>query len=58
MSKRIRIADLPNFDPANRLKCETDIAAHLSLVIDEGDPGELVRALGVAVRARGRDRIA
>lgn len=58
MAKNIRIADLPEFDPANHLKDEADIAAYLSLVIDEGDPGELARALGVAARARGMTQIA
>lgn len=58
MIKKIRVADLPDFDPADHLKDEADIAAYLSLVIDEGDPGELARALGVAARARGMAQIA
>ncbi len=58
MIKKIRIADMPDFDPADHLKSEADIAAYLSLVIDEGDPGELAHALGVAARARGMAQIA
>lgn len=58
MIKKTRIADLPDFDPADHLKDEADIAAYLSLVIEEGDPGELARALGVAARARGMAQVA
>ncbi len=58
MIKKIRVADLPDFDPADHLKDEADIAAYLSLVIEEGDPGELARALGVAARARGMAQVA
>ena len=58
MSKKIRITDLPNFDPAEYLKDDADIAAYLSVVIEEGDAGELAHALGVAARARGMAQIA
>lgn len=58
MIKKTRIADLPDFDPADHLKDEADIAAYLSLVIEEGDPGELARALGIAARARGMAQVA
>lgn len=58
MSKKTPAADLPEFDPAEHLKDDADIAAYLSLVIEEGDAGELARALGVAARARGMAQIA
>ncbi len=58
MSSKIRVGDLPNFDPAAHLKDDADIAAYLSLVIDEGDAGELAHALGVVARARGMSQIA
>ena len=58
MSKKIRVADLPNFDPAEYLKDDADIAAYLSVVIEEGDAGALAHALGVAARARGMAQIA
>jgi len=58
MSKKIRIADLPEFDPAEHLKDEEDIAAYLTLVIEEGDSSELAHALGIAARARGMSEIA
>jgi probable addiction module antidote protein len=58
MSKKIKVEDLPTFDPAEHLKDDADIAAYLSLVIDEGDAGELAHALGIAARARGMANIA
>lgn len=58
MSKKIKVADLPDFDPAEHLKDEEDIAAYLTLVIEEGDPAELAHALGVVARARGMSEIA
>jgi probable addiction module antidote protein len=58
MTKKIRIADLPDFDPAEHLKDEEDIAAYLTLVIEEGDASELAHALGVVARARGMSEIA
>jgi probable addiction module antidote protein len=58
VSKKIKVADLPDFDPAEHLKDEEDIAAYLTLVIEEGDPAELAHALGVVARARGMSEIA
>lgn len=58
MTKKIRIADLPDFDLTEHLKNEEDIAAYLTLVIEEGDTSELAYALGVAARARGMSEIA
>jgi probable addiction module antidote protein len=58
MTKKIRIADLPDFDMAEYLKSEEDIAAYLTMVIEEGDVSELAHALGIAARARGMSEIA
>lgn len=58
MPKKIKVSELPDFDPAEHLKDEEDIAAYLTLVIEEGDPSELARALGIAARARGMTEIA
>ena len=46
------------FDMAEQLRDEQDIAAYLTLVLEEGDPGELAQALGVIARARGMTQIA
>ena len=58
MGKKIQVADLPEFDLAEQLKTEADIATYLTMVIDEGDMAELAHALGVAARARGMSDIA
>ena len=58
MNKKIKAADLPTFDPAEHLKNDAEIAAYLSLVIDEDDPIELARALGIVARVRGMAQIA
>jgi len=58
MSKKIRITELPDFDMADQLKSPEDIAAYLTLVIEEGDDAELAHALGVAARARGMTEVA
>lgn len=57
MSK-IKIANLPTFDMAEHLKTDEDIAAYLTLVMEEDDPAELAHALGVIARARGMSEIA
>lgn len=58
MGKKIRVADLPEFDIAEHLKNPEDIAAYLTMVIEEGDDAELAHALGVAARARGMSEVA
>lgn len=58
MSKKISIATLPEFDLAEQLKSEEDIAAYLTMVIEDGDTSELAHALGLAARARGMSEIA
>lgn len=58
MTSKISIAGLPEFDLAEQLKSEEDIAAYLTMVIEEGDTSELAHALGLAARARGMSEIA
>ncbi|MPM87391.1 hypothetical protein SDC9_134487 [bioreactor metagenome] len=58
MSEKTKIADLPTFDMAEHLKTEEDIAAYLTLVLEEEDPAELAHALGNIARARGMSEIA
>lgn len=58
MSRKTRLADLPEFDMARQLRSEEDIAAYVTMVIEEGDASELAHALGVAARARGMSDIA
>ncbi len=58
MPSKTRIADLPEFDMASQLKNEEDIAAYVTMVIEDGDAAELAHALGIAAKARGMSEIA
>ena len=58
MSRKTRIADLPEFDMARQLKSEEDIAAYVTMVIEDGDAAELAHVLGIAAKARGMSEIA
>lgn len=58
MSKKIDVADLPEFDMAEMLKTEEDVATYLTLVLEENDISELTHALGVVARARGMSAVA
>ena len=46
MSKRIKVADLPEFDAARYLHSENSIAAYLTDILEANDAGLLAAALG------------
>lgn len=58
MPERIKVADLPVFDPAQYLTSDEAIAAYLGDVMETGDPALLAAALGDVARARGMTQIA
>ena len=58
MNQKINVADLPEFDMAEQLRSEEDIAAYLTLVIEDGDAALLAAALGDVARARGMAQVA
>jgi len=58
MTRKIKIASLPDFDMAQHLKNEEDIANYLTIVMEENDPALLAAALGDIARARGMAEIA
>ncbi len=58
MTQKIYVADLPEFDMAQQLKSAEDIAAYVTMVIEDGDAAELAYALGVIAKARGMSEIA
>jgi len=58
MPRAIKPADLPDFDLAEHLSTDEDIANYLTLVLEENDPSELTRALGIIARARGMSEMA
>jgi probable addiction module antidote protein len=58
MTKRIKAADLPEFDAAPYLDNEASVAAYLTDILDANDPALLAAALGDIARARGMSEIA
>lgn len=58
MRKKIHVKDLPEFDLAEHLKTDEDIAAYLSIILEDQDQTELTHALGVVARARGMTEVA
>ena len=58
MSKKVKTSDLPEFDMAQYIKTDADIAEYLRQVLEEGEPGELAAALGHIAKARGMTEIA
>jgi len=58
MSKRIKVADLPQFDAAHYLDSETSIAAYLTDILEANDAASFASALGDIARARGMTEIA
>jgi probable addiction module antidote protein len=58
MAKKIRIAELPEFDITEHLDSDQAMAEYLTVVLEENDPAALAHALGVVARARGMTEIA
>ncbi len=58
MTKKIKIDELPEFDMAQHLNTDEDIAQYLSQVLEDEEPGELAAALGHIAKARGMTEIA
>ncbi len=53
-----KISELPEFDMAQYIKNDEDIAEYLRQVLEEGDASELAAALGHIAKARGMTEIA
>ena len=58
MNRKYKVDRLSEFDMAQYLKSDADIAEYLRQVLEEGDPGELAAALGHIAKARGMTEIA
>ncbi len=58
MTRKTKTSELPEFEMAEYLDNEADIAAYLNIVLEEGDSSELAHALGVAAKARGMASVA
>ena len=57
-TRKIRVADLPEFDIAEHLDSEQAMAEYLTVVLEENVPAALAGALGSIARARGMTEIA
>lgn len=57
-TKKIRVTELPSFDPAQYLDSDEAIAEYLTSILEENNPGLLAAALGDIARARGMTEIA
>lgn len=53
MQKKTKISQLPDFDLAHHLHNEKEIAAYLTIVMEEDDPSLLAAVLGDIARAHG-----
>ncbi len=53
-----KVADLPEFDMAQYLGTDEDVAEYLRQVLEDGEPGELAAALRHNAKARGMTEIA
>lgn len=58
MTRKTNVSELPEFDAAEYLNSEQDVAAYLTTVLEEGDPALLAAALGDIARARGMTQVA
>lgn len=57
MVKKIRIADLPEFDFSEHLDSGEAISKYLTAILEDDDPSLLAAALGDVARARGMSEI-
>jgi len=58
MTKKIKVSELPEFDTAEYLISEEDVAAYLTTILEENDPALLAAALGDIARSRGMTQVA
>ena len=58
MAKKIKVSELPEFDAAEYLNNDEEVAAYLTTVLEENDPSLLAAALGDIARARGMTQVA
>ncbi len=58
MTKRVKVSELADFDAAEYLSSDEDVAAYLTTVLDENDPALLAAAIGDIARARGMSQVA
>ena len=58
MTKKIKVSELHEFDAAEYLNSDDDVAAYLTTILEENDPASLAAAIGDIARARGMSQVA
>ena len=58
MTKKIKVSELPEFDAAEYLNSEEEVAAYLTTILEENDSALLAAALGDIARSRGMTQVA
>ena len=58
MTKKIKVSELREFDAAEYLNSDDDVAAYLTTILEENDPALLAAAIGDIARARGMSQVA
>ncbi len=58
MVKKVKVSELVEFDAAEYLNSEEDVAAYLNAVLEENDPALLAAALGDIARSKGMTQVA
>ena len=50
MTKKIKISEIPEFDAAEYLTSDEDVAAYLTTILEDNDAALLAAALGIRLR--------
>ena len=58
MTKKIKVSELQEFDAAEYLNNDEEVAAYLTTVLEENDAALLAAAIGDIARARGMSQVA
>jgi probable addiction module antidote protein len=58
MTKKIKVSELQEFDAAEYLNSDEEVAAYLTTVLEENDAALLAAAIGDIARARGMSQVA
>ena len=58
MTKKTKVSELQEFDAAEYLNSDEEVAAYLTTVLEENDAALLAAAIGDIARARGMSQVA